>query len=113
MIQRMHNRAQLMADNEFRSTFQKPEHAREYDLNDPEAMKNDLPARVSDDDPRMFDGEDLTAEERRELQKKQMQTWIAQQTREKAEKKAQQDLEERYVCVCVCVCVHHQYLICC
>ena len=40
------------ARNEFRYLHQQPSQRREWDLYDPEGLKKDKPARVSDDDPR-------------------------------------------------------------
>ena len=40
------------AMNEFRMLHQQPESRREFDLYDPDYLKKDKPARVSDDDPR-------------------------------------------------------------
>ena len=52
---------------------------REFDLYDPDTKKKDLPARVSDEDPRLtmsgmqlFRGEDLMYEQRKKLQQEQM-----------------------------------------
>ncbi len=59
------------AINEFRSLHQQPDARREWDLQDPESLKKDKPARVNDDDPRCgpaslqkFDGEDLNSKAR-------------------------------------------------
>ena len=38
--------------NEFRMLHQQPDSRREFDLYDPDYLKKDKPARVSDDDPR-------------------------------------------------------------
>ncbi len=53
---------------------------REFDINDPDSKLKDVPARMSDDDPRLtvsglqqFEGEDLEYERRKKLQQKQMQ----------------------------------------
>lgn len=40
------------AMNEFRMMHQQPDSRREFDLYDPDYLKKDKPARVSDDDPR-------------------------------------------------------------
>ena len=52
---------------------------REFDINDPDSKLKDVPARVSDEDPRLtisgmqkFDGEDLEYERRKKLQQKQI-----------------------------------------
>lgn len=39
--------------NEFRAKYQRPEDRREYDLYDPHGKRKDLPARISDVDPRL------------------------------------------------------------
>lgn len=76
--------------NEFRMTFQKPEDRREFDLNDPNYLKKQLPARYRDDDPRCgissaqkFEGEDLLSEDRDKIQREQFKTWLDQQMVEK------------------------------
>ncbi|XP_050569142.1 RIB43A-like with coiled-coils protein 2 isoform X3 [Cygnus atratus] len=40
------------AVSDFQKNFQKPETRREFDLSDPQALKKDRPARLSDSDPR-------------------------------------------------------------
>jgi len=62
----------------------------DYELHDKDALKKQKPARVGDDDPRLgpaslqvFDGEDLRAAERRELQHKQMRNWCIEQDMKK------------------------------
>lgn len=72
--------------NAFRQT-QKKEETREFDLNDPEGLRKDRPAREGDDDPRCgpaslqkFDGEDLQKAERdAALRSELLETWRAQQ----------------------------------
>ena len=66
------------AVNEFRNTHQQPDGRREFDLNDPDSLKKDKPARVSDDDPRCgvaslqkFVGEDLNGKARQKIQQEQ------------------------------------------
>ena len=66
------------AVNEFRQSYQQPYDRREFDLNDPDSLKKDKPARVSDDDPRCgvaslqkFVGEDLNGKAREKLQQEQ------------------------------------------
>lgn len=63
---------------------------REFDLNDPNAKKKDVPARVGDDDPRCgpssvqkFAGEDLMKRQREVQQQKAQASWIEQQIFEK------------------------------
>jgi hypothetical protein len=72
--------------NEFRSLHQQPENRREWDLQDPEYLKKDKPARVNDDDPRCgpaslqkFDGEDLNSHARQKYQQEQLREWSLQQ----------------------------------
>ena len=58
----------------------------EWDLNDPDYLKKDMPARVSDDDPRCglaslqkFQGEDLNAPARTKYQQEQLREWSRMQ----------------------------------
>ncbi len=74
------------AVNEFRALHQQPDARREWDLQDPDYLKKDKPARVTDDDPRCgpasiqkFEGEDLAAEARRKYQQEQLREWSKQQ----------------------------------
>lgn len=74
------------AMNEFRALHQQPDGRREWDLQDPEALKKDKPARVSDDDPRCgpaslqkFDGEDMNYKARQKYQQEQLREWYLQQ----------------------------------
>ncbi|XP_051482266.1 RIB43A-like with coiled-coils protein 2 [Apus apus] len=77
------------AINEFQKNFQKPETRREFDLYDPQALKKDRPARVSDNDPRCtvsglqkFVGEDLNYDQRMKFQKEQFREWSLQQQKD-------------------------------
>lgn len=79
---------------DYRKTYQKRWMAREWDLNDPLAKAKELPARVSDDDPRngpaslqKFEGEDLDQDNRRKAQQRQQRAWAKQQVEEKLAKK--------------------------
>uniref|UniRef100_A0A8C5PLI2 RIB43A domain with coiled-coils 2 n=1 Tax=Leptobrachium leishanense TaxID=445787 RepID=A0A8C5PLI2_9ANUR len=70
----------------FRLSYQKKEDRREYDLYDPQSLKKDLPARVSDEDPRCsvsgvqkLMGEDLNQEQRKKAQQEQLREWSLQQ----------------------------------
>lgn len=63
---------------------------REFDLNDPNAKKKDVPARIGDDDPRCgpaslqkFAGEDLMKRQREVQQQKAQASWVEQQIFEK------------------------------
>ncbi|XP_039626117.1 RIB43A-like with coiled-coils protein 2 isoform X1 [Polypterus senegalus] len=84
------------AINDFRSQFQKMEDRREFDLNDPQELKKDIPARIADDDPRLcvsgvqkMVGEDLDQPERYKCQQEQLREWLLQQQSEL--QKAQQE----------------------
>jgi hypothetical protein len=72
--------------NEFRSLHQQPDARREWDLQDPDYLKKDKPARVNDEDPRCgpaslqkFDGEDLNGQARKMYQQEQLREWSLQQ----------------------------------
>lgn len=71
----------------FRQTQQLKNTRREWDLNRPDHKQIDLPARVGDGDARLgpaslqkFDGEDLSAGDRRKAQIQQNTGWWAEQT---------------------------------
>ena len=62
----------------------------DFALNDKSALRNEVPARVGDNDPRLgpasmqvFDGEDLREAERRELQHRQMKNWCIEENMKK------------------------------
>ncbi|XP_050298290.1 RIB43A-like with coiled-coils protein 2 [Anthonomus grandis grandis] len=87
--------------NEFRKNFQKTEDRREFDLNDPNGMKKQLPCRLHDDDPRLgpssaqkFEGEDLVSEERLKVQRDQIKAWLSQQLIEKEQAEKERKLAE-------------------
>ncbi|KAF7256023.1 hypothetical protein EG68_06727 [Paragonimus skrjabini miyazakii] len=88
--------------NDFRALHQQPNSRREFDLYDPEALKKDRPARVSDDDPRCgvssiqkFEGEDLNSQARNQYQREQMQNWFERQIEERKRAEAAQKEAER------------------
>ncbi|XP_060080955.1 RIB43A-like with coiled-coils protein 2 [Ylistrum balloti] len=90
------------AVNEFRSMHQQPASRREFDLYDPDYLKKDKPARVSDDDPRCgisslqkFEGEDLNNKARKQYQQEQLREWSTQQSDEKAQAKRNMDQANR------------------
>ncbi|CAF0810428.1 unnamed protein product [Rotaria sordida] len=65
--------------NNYRQLYQKPEHAKEWDLNDPNRLKQLTPIRINDNDSRLgpssgqiFVGEDLQASRRKKLQQEQL-----------------------------------------
>merc|ERR1711976_988004 len=75
---------------------------REFDLYDPDYLKKDKPARVSDDDPRCgisslqkFEGEDLNSKARRQFQSEQAREWADQQMRERAQADQNQKTADR------------------
>ncbi|XP_063832101.1 RIB43A-like with coiled-coils protein 2 [Ostrinia nubilalis] len=79
----------------FRSKYQRPEDRREYDLNDPDVLKKQLPPRASDGEPvgmssaQKFEGEDLDYEERKKIMAAQKNAWLEQQVQER--KSAQEE----------------------
>ncbi|NXR31884.1 RIBC2 protein, partial [Zosterops hypoxanthus] len=87
--------------SEFHKNCQRPETRREFDLNDPQALKKDRPARVSDDDPRCtissmqkFMGEDLNCDQRMKFQKEQIREWSLQQQKDRKNALADQKLAD-------------------
>lgn len=91
-----------MALNEFRMLHQQPESRREFDLYDPDGLKKDKPARVSDDDPRCgisslqkFQGEDLNNKARNKFQQEQLREWSAAQQRERSQAEQNQKRADR------------------
>ncbi|KAL9647488.1 hypothetical protein ABK040_006848 [Willaertia magna] len=87
--------------NDFRLNNQKFETRREFDLNDPESLKKDRPARLGDYDPRLtisggqiMHGEDLGYSDRVKAQKEQLKNWIEEQTLEKKLKQEKEELEK-------------------
>uniref|UniRef100_A0A669Q8E7 RIB43A domain with coiled-coils 2 n=1 Tax=Phasianus colchicus TaxID=9054 RepID=A0A669Q8E7_PHACC len=94
------------AVSDFQKNFQQPETRREFDLSDPQALKKDRPARLSDNDPRCtvsglqkFMGEDLNYAQRTKFQKEQLREWSLQQQRDYknalADKKYLDDLHDK------------------
>lgn len=88
--------------NEFRALHQQPCSRREWDLYDPDHLKKDKPARVSDDDPRChisglqkFDGEDLNNKARNNFQKEQAREWFDKQAKDRAMADAAQKEADR------------------
>ena len=110
VLQREVDEIRLQREREvlnYRETFQKKQCGREWDLNDPKRVRNTLPPRVCDDDPRCgtasmqkFEGEDLDAANRRKAQAQQQREWAEQQMDEKLmkkwnEKEANRQYEDR------------------
>jgi uncharacterized membrane protein len=74
----------------------------EWDLNDPDYLKKDMPARVSDDDPRCglaslqkFQGEDLNSRARTKYQKEQLREWSRMQQEDQRRAQQQQQAADR------------------
>lgn len=75
-------RTKLQYVDQFRKAEQGKERAREYDLNDPLALKKDLPGRMGDTDMRLtvsgmqqFHGEDLSYAHRIKVQQQEIKSW--------------------------------------
>lgn len=88
--------------NEFRMLHQQPDSRREFDLYDPDYLKKDKPARVSDDDPRCgissiqkFEGEDLNSKARNKYQQEQLREWSLEQQREREQAQRNQAQADR------------------
>lgn len=74
---------------------------REYDLYDPNALRREQPARVSDDDARLgasslqkFHGEDLSHSHRVKMQQHELRQWCAEQTEAKQRVQAEAARED-------------------
>ncbi|XP_075982167.1 RIB43A-like with coiled-coils protein 2 [Anticarsia gemmatalis] len=88
----------------FRQRFQRFEDRREYDLNDPEVLKKQLPPRAGDGAPvgmssaQKFEGEDLDYEERKKIMAAQKNSWLEQQVQErKAAQEERKKAEAAYM----------------
>jgi len=97
------NKRKTMQDViKFREVFQKKEDSREFDLNDPNALRNSLPCRLLDDDPRIsissvqrFEGEDGVAKARKKVQMEQQQSWLMQQMAERRRQEKDKEAGDR------------------
>ncbi|CAG9571669.1 unnamed protein product [Danaus chrysippus] len=75
--------------DEFRQKYQRKEDTREFDLNNPNVLKMQLPPRASDGEPvglssaQKFEGEDLEFEERKKMMAAQKNAWLEQQVQER------------------------------
>ncbi len=74
--------------NQYRQLYQKPENAREWDLNDRNRWKYLTPTRITDQDSRLgpssgqiFTGEDLQASIRKKAQQEQLKNYFDIQVR--------------------------------
>jgi len=77
-------------DAAYNHAYQRKQFRREYDLSNPDMLKNDLPIRIGDEDPRhgvasaqVLHGEDPGYAQRSAAQKKQMRDWNIAQMQEK------------------------------
>merc|ERR1711939_857141 len=77
-------------DAAYNHAYQRKQFRREYDLSNPDMLKNDLPIRIGDEDPRhgvasvqVLHGEDPGYAQRTATQKKQMRDWNIAQMQEK------------------------------
>jgi len=97
-------RQRELETTKYRETYQRKDLGREWDLNDPNRIRKELPARVCDDDPRCgasslqkFEGEDLDGKDRRIAQAQQQKAWAQQQLDEKQAKKwMEKDANRQY-----------------
>ncbi|XP_046970909.1 RIB43A-like with coiled-coils protein 2 [Vanessa cardui] len=90
--------------DEFRQKYQRKEDRREFDLNNPDALKMQLPPRQSDGEPvglssaQKFEGEDLEYEERKKIMAAQKNAWLEQQVQErKAAEEERKQAEAAYM----------------
>ncbi|CAH1634863.1 unnamed protein product [Spodoptera littoralis] len=88
----------------YRQKYQRFEDRREYDLNDPEVLKKQLPPRPDDGQPvglssaQKFEGEDLEFEERKKIMAAQKNSWLEQQVQErKAAEEERKKAEAAYM----------------
>ncbi|KAJ3164003.1 Protein Tax-1 [Irineochytrium annulatum] len=95
-------REHLTSINDFRKHHQQADQRRDYDLYDPQALRNGAPARAGDADGRCgvsglqkFEGEDLASRRRGELQKQQIRVWTKEQMREKQMMRDREAAEKR------------------
>merc|ERR1711998_300306 len=89
-------------DAAYNHAYQRKQFRREYDLSNPDCLKNDLPVRISDEDPRlgvssaqMLHGEDPDYGYRTNLQKKQQRDWCVAQMQEKEASQMQASQADR------------------
>lgn len=90
--------------NYYRCTYQRMEQRREFDLNDPNIIKNAQPIRSADNDmnlgvssAQIFVGEDIDYMERRQRQREQQLAWLNQQISEKRRAEEARETAKRYM----------------
>ncbi|KAM9854299.1 RIB43A-like with coiled-coils protein 2 [Aulostomus maculatus] len=76
----------------YRQQYQQPQSRREFDLNDPDRLKNQKARDAQMMIPGLV-GEDPHHEDRQQRQREQLREWLIQQQREQAAEKQQQELE--------------------
>lgn len=86
----LQRRQRACDDAAYNHAYQRKQFRREFDLSNPDSLKNDLPVRIGDEDPRLgvssiqvMHGEDPDYGLRTTLQKKQQREWCIAQTEEK------------------------------
>jgi hypothetical protein len=84
--ERQQQRQTALEINAYRCLYQTAEQTREWDLNDPNRWKSQLPVRMTDVDDRLgpsscqiFAGEDLQASIRKQQQQEQMRMYFTSQ----------------------------------
>merc|ERR1712166_993407 len=89
-------------DVAYNHAYQRKQFRREYDLSNPDMVKNDLPIRIGDEDPRLgacslqlMHGEDSDYAARTELRRAQQRAWCLAQMDEKANKAAESEQADR------------------
>lgn len=82
----LQRRQKACDDTAYNHAYQRKQFRREYDLSNPDVLKNDLPIRIDDGDPRLgvsscqvMHGEDGEYAARVALQKKQLRDWSVSQ----------------------------------
>ncbi|KAJ0029639.1 hypothetical protein NQD34_004636, partial [Periophthalmus magnuspinnatus] len=78
----------------FRQKYQQPPSRREYDLNDPECLKNMSPEEAQMMIPGLT-GEDPNSKDRQQRQREQLQHWLIQQQAERQGQRHKQELEDK------------------
>lgn len=90
--------------NYYRCTYQGIEQRREFDLNDPNKIKNAKPIRSADNDinlgissAQIFAGEDINFMDRRQKQRDQQLAWLNQQIAERRRAEEAREAAKRYM----------------
>lgn len=101
--------------NLFRQENQKKESTREFDLNDKNLLKKELPPRVSDSDPwlsvsgaQKFAGEDLSHSQRVKAQKEEQRLWLQRQMEEKRRQAEENKRRDRSIFTAIIATANQQ-----